>query len=94
MIEVNTLEGMSTSVQPNISSSFCSNIEVIIPPASITSSTSESHWALIDGDLKDMPCSICGDSRLAVASMGDLSGITKFCCAECYETVDPFKERE
>jgi len=92
--EVNMLWGMSTSVQPKVPSSFGSNIEVITPPAPITSNTSEPHWTLLDGDLKDMPCSICGDTHPAVASMSDLSGITKFCCAECYETADPFKERD
>jgi len=51
-------------------------------------------WVLLDGDLKDMPCSICGDTRPAVAEKHDLTGITKFCCESCFEGVDPFKERD
>ena len=85
MTEVNSWGGVSHSVQPNISSSFCSNIELIMPPAPITSNTSGEKWAPIDGVLPVMPCVKCRENKEAVAKREGPGGIWLFVCESCYE---------
>jgi len=78
--EVNSWGGLSHSVQPNISSSFCSNIEV---PAPITSNTSElkkNNFTMIDGELPSKICSECRkDGPVVAIRQGE------YFCEGCFE---------
>jgi len=89
--EVNSWGGMSHSVQPNISSSFCSNIELITPPAPITSNTSgvKSHkFRPIDGELPERTCVECREFGIVVAEHLNDKGIVDYVCEGCFEKQD------
>jgi len=92
--EVNSWGGLSHSVQPYILSSSSINrpfktsnfdkIEVIMPPAPITSNTSQPEWIFIDGELPKKDCFECKEFGEVVAQKND-KGIIKFLCEGCFD---------
>jgi len=91
--EVNSWGGLSTSpyvdthillLHNNISTK-CDKIELIMPPAPITSSTSQSSWIMLDGDLEEKGCVVCRDIKPVVAKRVGLGGITELICGGCFE---------
>lgn len=88
VLEVNSWGGLSRSVQPNISSSFCNNKKMKHPPAPITSNISQQKnvgWTLLDGDLPEKGCSVCKQIKVVVAQKERNSGVVAFICEDCYE---------